>query len=71
MSENHENRDKDQLFDELALSYRTGISLRTLKRWRMVGEGPPFLKLGHLVRYRESDYEKWLTAQKRRTTTAA
>ena len=31
-------------------------------RWqklRMTNEGPPFVRFGRLVRYRQSDYERW------------
>ena len=40
---------------ELAVRWR--ISPRTLERWRWAGEGPRFIKIGGLVRYRLEDIE--------------
>ena len=40
------------------------VSTGTLANWRCSRlEGPPFIKLGRLVRYRKSDLEEWLTAR--------
>jgi predicted site-specific integrase-resolvase len=50
---------------ELAL--RWGISARTLERWRWIGEGPAFLKIGARVAYRLEDVETY-EAEQRRTT---
>lgn len=33
---------------------------RTLERWRLTGEGPPFVRLGRRVAYRVADVERWL-----------
>ena len=44
------------------------ISQRTLQRWRLEGVGPAFLKLGRLVRYRKSDLDRWVDAQRRAST---
>lgn len=38
---------------------------RTLRQWRYLGEGPTYLKVGALVRYRPRDVEEWLKAQER------
>ena len=32
-----------------------GLSPRTLERYRVIGEGPVFAKLGRLVRYSRAD----------------
>jgi hypothetical protein len=45
-----------------------GPSPRTLERWRKDGAGPAYIKVGHLVRYRESDVERWLDEQTRTHT---
>ena len=45
-----------------------GLTIRTLEDWRYKGEGPPFLKIGHRVRYDAADLERWLAAQRRRST---
>lgn len=39
---------------------RLKISKHTLNRWRVTGEGPPFVKYGpRLVRYVETVLEEW------------
>jgi excisionase family DNA binding protein len=40
-----------------------GVSLSTLYRWNSSGYGPPFVKLGNLVRYMFEDAELWLVRQ--------
>lgn len=47
---------------------RHPVSGRTLQRWRLEGIGPKFLKLGRLVRYRQSDLDRWVAAQLRTST---
>ena len=47
---------------------RHPVSERTLQRWRLEGIGPKFLKLGRLVRYRQSDLDRWVDAQLRTST---
>lgn len=47
------------------------ISTRTLQRMRLAGDGPPYLKLGRLVRYRESDLRAWLDGRARNSTAQA
>ncbi len=36
---------------------RLGVSVRTLERWRWLGMGPRFMKVGGRVRYRLADIE--------------
>jgi excisionase family DNA binding protein len=48
-----------------------GTSIRTLERKRGDGTGPRFVKVGRLVRYRESDLEAWLAAQTVQSTAEA
>ena len=39
---------------------RLKISKHTLNRWRVTGDGPPFVKYGpRLVRYVESVLDRW------------
>jgi len=39
------------------------LSERTLERFRVVGTGPPFIRAGRLVRYREDDLESWIASR--------
>lgn len=48
---------------------RLKISKHTLNRWRVTGEGPPFIKYGpRLVRYDKSALEHWASARTRAST---
>jgi excisionase family DNA binding protein len=40
-----------------------GISVATLRRWRLLGKGPRAIKLGSSVRYRRADLEEWISTQ--------
>jgi predicted site-specific integrase-resolvase len=35
-------------------------SVQTLRRWRRLGQGPPYLKVVGQIRYRQSEVDKWL-----------
>ena len=43
--------------NQVELSRRWSISPRTLERWRWLGQGPQFLKIGGRVVYRLEDIE--------------
>lgn len=45
-----------------------GLSARTLRRYRVTGEGPVFHRFGARVRYRRGDLDEW-AAVRRRTST--
>jgi len=42
---------QDQYLPEKCVANRWGISSRTLQRWRWLGLGPPYMKIGGRVRY--------------------
>jgi len=39
------------------------LAPRTLERWRLVGEGPPYRKFGRRALYNQEDLEHWAAAQ--------
>jgi DNA-binding transcriptional MerR regulator len=39
------------------------ISERTLDRWRRLGQGPPFTKIGRRLYYRRAGVRAWLGAR--------
>jgi predicted DNA-binding transcriptional regulator AlpA len=47
---------------------RCGVSISFLNKLRTKGGGPPYLKLGHAVRYLDSKLDDWIAAQERRST---
>ena len=54
--------------NQIELADRWNISQRTLERWRWLGEGPAYLKIGGRVVYRLEDVEAY-EAGNRRTST--
>lgn len=59
---------KATCINQIQLAARWGISHRTLERWRWIGEGPKFVKLGGRVVYRLSDIEEYEQAMIRSST---
>ena len=49
----------DLFLDQIQLARRWKLSHRTLERWRWLGEGPNYVKLGKRVVYRLSDIEQF------------
>jgi predicted site-specific integrase-resolvase len=45
--------------NQIELADRWSISERTLERWRWIGDGPRYLKLGGRVVYRLEDIEAY------------
>ena len=57
-----------RLVKERDAAERLGISVRTLQKWRLQGDGPRFVKLGHSVRYDGEDLEAYIGSSRRRST---
>jgi hypothetical protein len=49
--------------NQVELSRRWSLSPRTLERWRWLGQGPAYLKIGGRVVYRIADIEAYEAAQ--------
>jgi len=62
-------REIEPLLDEYEVADLLGIKLGTLRFWRRKQErrGPPFVKVGSLVRYRPEDLQKYLSEHSVRT----
>jgi predicted DNA-binding transcriptional regulator AlpA len=50
--------------NEHAVAELAGVSVGLLRRWRLFRQGPPYHKLGRLVRYSRAEVLRWLDAQK-------
>lgn len=57
-----------RLVKEREAAEHLGVSVRTLQKWRLQGNGPRFVKLGHAVRYDSEDLEIYIDASRRRST---
>jgi hypothetical protein len=51
------------LLTEHEVSKQLHVSVASLRRWRLLGRGPQFHKVGALIRYRPEDVEAWLAGQ--------
>ncbi len=52
------------LLDENAVAARLGLSVRTLRNWRVRGVGPRFIRLSRrAVRYAPADVDAWIAAR--------
>jgi predicted DNA-binding transcriptional regulator AlpA len=54
-----------ELRDENEVAELFGVSVATVRRWRLLKQGPQFLKLGASVRYRDEDLLRWLESRPR------
>ena len=52
-------------FTQRELADRWRISARTLERWRWVGQGPSYLKIGGSIAYRMEDVLAYEKAQRK------
>lgn len=50
----------DELFDTEAVARYAGLSPVTLRKWRMTGAGPRFVRLGRAVRYRKAELDAYI-----------
>ena len=53
------------LLSEAELALRWDKSIRTLQRWRQIGTGPAYLKIGESVFYRHEDVTAYEDACRR------
>jgi predicted DNA-binding transcriptional regulator AlpA len=54
---------KEQLMNEFGVAQMLNMSVRSVRRWRLFGQGPRYLKIGASVRYRPEDVRAWLESQ--------
>ena len=53
----------DSLLNEHDVARITGLSVASVRRWRLLRQGPRFLKIGSAVRYRSEDISAWLNSR--------
>jgi predicted DNA-binding transcriptional regulator AlpA len=53
----------ESLLNEFDVARITGMSIATVRRWRLFGAGPKYLKLGAAVRYKRDDISAWLESR--------
>jgi predicted DNA-binding transcriptional regulator AlpA len=61
---NHEHQNQlASLLNEFDVASITGLSVASVRRWRLFKQGPKYLKIGAAVRYRSEDVSAWLAAR--------
>jgi predicted DNA-binding transcriptional regulator AlpA len=58
----------EKLYTPSELSEYLKFTVATLAQMRYTGTGPTFIKLGHQIRYRESDILAWMAARAKSRT---
>jgi predicted DNA-binding transcriptional regulator AlpA len=48
------------LLNEHDVARITGLSVASVRRWRLIRQGPKYLKIGAAVRYKSEDISIWL-----------
>ena len=49
-----------RLLDEHAVAERLNVSVSTVRRWRLIGDGPRYVKIGTSVRYLPADVDGFI-----------
>jgi predicted DNA-binding transcriptional regulator AlpA len=53
----------ENLLNEHDVARITGLSVASVRRWRLLRQGPRYLKLGSAVRYRAEDVSAWIESR--------
>jgi predicted DNA-binding transcriptional regulator AlpA len=53
----------ETLLNEHDVARVTGLSVASVRRWRLLRQGPKYLKIGSAVRYRREDVLAWLESR--------
>lgn len=53
----------ENLLNEYDVARVTGLSVASVRRWRLLRQGPKYLKIGAAVRYKPEDVSTWLESR--------
>jgi predicted DNA-binding transcriptional regulator AlpA len=53
----------ENLLNEYDVARITGLSVASVRRWRLLRQGPKYMKIGAAVRYRREDLISWLDSR--------
>ncbi len=56
----------EALIDEREVARVMSMSLASVRRWRIVGQGPKYLKIGSSVRYKSEDVRAFIESRPQR-----
>ena len=57
------NRTIEVLLNEYEVARITGMSVASVRRWRLLRQGPKYIKIGAAVRYSPGDVADWLESR--------
>ena len=57
------NNTLETLLNEHDVARITGLSVASVRRWRLLRQGPKYLKIGAVVRYKPEDISAWLESR--------
>lgn len=63
--------DNERMLNEFEVANMTGLTVSTLRQWRVSGSKLPFVKLGRRVVYKKDDVTDYIAANTFRSTTEA
>jgi predicted DNA-binding transcriptional regulator AlpA len=52
-----------ELLTERDVARIIGLSVASVRRWRLLRQGPRYLKIGSAVRYKPEDISEWLESR--------
>ncbi len=53
----------EKLLTEHDVARITGLSVASTRRWRLLRQGPKYIKIGAAVRYKPEDISAWLESR--------
>ena len=59
----HEINPNDPLMRSDAVAEYLGVQIPALEKWRQLGTGPDYVKVGRLVRYKKSALDAWVASR--------
>jgi predicted DNA-binding transcriptional regulator AlpA len=57
------NSPLQEVLNERDVARITGLSVASVRRWRLLRRGPTYLKIGAAVRYKREDVTAWLASR--------
>ena len=57
------NKTFETLLNEHDVARITGLSVASVRRWRLLRQGPRYIKIGAAVRYKPEDISAWLASR--------
>lgn len=59
-----QSRSNTALLRDKDVAEQLGVSIRTTEKWRSVGAGPPYIRVGRLIRYKQGDIDRWIEGRR-------